>query len=126
MVSMVGSKQVEGTTISYTCEWESELGLAAMGTRNAFPDGDGEGVVSWVREKLGFDPDPAQERVLSSGRSHGILNCTRQWGKSTVAAAKAVHQVATVNGSLTLVVSPCARQSGELVRKAEGFAHWWV
>ena len=75
----------------------------------------------WVREKLGFWPDAAQERVLASGH-RGILNCTRQWGKSTVTAAKAVHQAYTEGGSLTLVVSPSGRQSGEFVRKAEGFA----
>jgi hypothetical protein len=50
-----------------------------------------------------------------------ILNCTRQWGKSTVTAAKAVHEAWTKPGSLTLVASPSARQSGEFVRKAEGF-----
>jgi hypothetical protein len=65
-------------------------------------------------------PDPAQERVLASGSHRGILNCTRQWGKSTVTAAKAVHRAYTEGGSLTLVVSPSARQSGEFVRKAEG------
>src|SRR5580700_8879409 len=72
-------------------------------------------VADWVREKLGFWPDAAQERVLVSGSHHGILNCTRQWGKSTVTAAKAVHQAYTVDGSLTLVVSPSGRQSGEFV-----------
>jgi len=57
----------------------------------------------WVRETLGFWPDPAQERVLASGSRRGILNCTRQWGKSTVTAAKAVHQAYTEGESLTLV-----------------------
>ena len=76
----------------------------------------------WVREKLGFEPDEGQERVLTLGSHRGILNCTRQWGKSTIAAAKAVHQAYIEAGSLTVVVSPSARQSGEFVRKAEGFA----
>jgi hypothetical protein len=75
-----------------------------------------------VREKLGFEPDAAQERLLASESQRGILNCTRQWGKSRVTAAKAVHQAYTVGESLTLVVSPSGRQSGEFVRKAEGFA----
>jgi hypothetical protein len=51
-----------------------------------------------------------------------LLNCTRQWGKSTIAAAKAVHEAVRRPGSLILVVSPTARQSGELVRKAAEFA----
>ena len=48
--------------------------------------------VLFAREGLGFDPDPTQERLLNAGIRRGILNCTRQWGKSTVTAAKAVHQ----------------------------------
>jgi hypothetical protein len=75
-----------------------------------------------VQERLGFSPDAVQTRVLETSARRGILNCTRQWGKSTVSAAKAVHQAYTQAGSLTLVVSPTARQSGEFVRKASGFA----
>jgi Terminase large subunit, T4likevirus-type, N-terminal len=77
-------------------------------------------IVSFVREQLGFDPDEKQQLVLRGGR-RGIVNCTRQWGKSTVTAAKAVHRAYSVAGSLTLVVTPSARQSGEFLRKAEEF-----
>src|SRR5438445_8490063 len=77
--------------------------------------------VAFVRERLGFLPDAQQEMVLRGGR-RGIVNCTRQWGKSTVTAAKAVHRADTEAGSLILVVTPCARQSGEFLRKAEAFA----
>lgn len=76
---------------------------------------------AWAREKLGFEADALQARVLASEAEHGLLNCTRQWGKSTVTAVKAVHEAYTRAGSLTLVVSPTARQSGEFVRKAAGF-----
>ena len=75
----------------------------------------------WVRERLGFEPDALQRRVLGSGASRGLLNCTRQWGKSTVTAAMAVREAYTRAGSLTLAVSPTARQSGEFVRKAAAF-----
>jgi hypothetical protein len=81
-----------------------------------------ESTVEWVREKLGFQPDALQARVLDTRARHGILNCTRQWGKSTVTAAKAVHQAWREEGSLTIVVNPTARQSGEFVRKAAEFA----
>src|SRR6266700_3140431 len=64
--------------------------------------------VMFARERLGFDPDEKQELVLRGGR-RGIVNCTRQWGKSTVTAAKAVHRADTEAGSLILVVTPCAR-----------------
>src|SRR6059036_1353715 len=49
------------------------------------------GPVAFARERLGFSPDEKQELVLRGGR-RGIVNCTRQWGKSTVTAAKAVHR----------------------------------
>jgi hypothetical protein len=42
--------------------------------------------------------------------------------KSTTAAAKAIHHACHIEKSLTVVVVPCARQSGELVGKAEVFA----
>ncbi len=79
-------------------------------------------VSEWVSKNLDFVPDELQRRVLDTGARHGILNCTRQWGKSTVTAAKAVHEAWAEKGSLTIVVNPTARQSGEFVRKAAEFA----
>jgi hypothetical protein len=75
----------------------------------------------WVRKRLGFEPDFKQEEILNTRSRRGIVNCTRQWGKSTVTAAKAVYQADREPGSLTIVVNPTARQSGEFVRKAAGF-----
>jgi hypothetical protein len=74
--------------------------------------------VAFARQRLGFHPDALQESVLASTAARGILNCTRQWGKSTVAAIKAVHRAFTHPGSLVVVASPSERQSGEFVRKA--------
>ncbi len=39
--------------------------------------------VEFARERLGFEPDEAQKAVLRSDARRLILNCTRQWGKST-------------------------------------------
>src|SRR5262245_57429410 len=75
----------------------------------------------FARERLDFHPDEKQKRVLRSESKRGILNCSRQWGKSTVTAAKAVHRAYFDAGSLVLVVSPSERQSGEFLRKAQGF-----
>ena len=61
-----------------------------------------------------------RSKSLRSDAKRGILNCTRQWGKSTIAAAKAVHRAFTREKSLVLVASPTDRQSAELVRKAAG------
>src|SRR5947209_5483270 len=76
----------------------------------------------WVRTKLGFLPDAMQALVLKTESRRVLLNCTRQWGKSTITAAKAVHEAHTKAGSLILVTSPSFRQSGEFLRKAKGFA----
>ena len=81
-----------------------------------------EDAVEWAERILGFRLDEAQARVLRSRSKRVILNCTRQWGKSTVTALKAVHQAITEPGTLTVVVSACERQSGEFVRKASRFA----
>ena len=72
----------------------------------------------FARTALGLEPDAVQETVLRSTAKRGILNCSRQWGKSTVAAAKAVHRAYTQAKSLVLVASPTDRQSSELLRKA--------
>jgi hypothetical protein len=77
--------------------------------------------IRFVREQLHFDPDPTQQTVIESCHPRGLLNCTRQWGKSTVTAAKAIHRAATVPGSLTVVMSPSNRQSGEFLAKARAF-----
>ena len=58
---------------------------------------------------------------VAAGGKRGILNCSRQWGKSTVAAAKAVHRAYSEPGSLTLLLTPSGRQSGEFMRKAKEF-----
>ena len=79
-----------------------------------------EDIVDFVQKRLDFYPDEKQIQVLRGG-ARGIVNCTRQWGKSTVTAAKAVHRAYTTPNSLILAVTPCGRQSGEFVRKAEEF-----
>ena len=77
-----------------------------------------QNAVDFVQTRLGFEPDERQIEVLRSGAKRGILNCTRQWGKSTIAAAKAVHRAFTQDKSLVLVASPTDRQSAEFIRKA--------
>lgn len=78
------------------------------------------GAVQFVRDRLQLEPDAEQREVLAWQGNRGILNCTRQWGKSTMAAAKAVHRAYTRPGSLVLVASPTERQSAEFLRKASG------
>lgn len=74
--------------------------------------------VAFARERLKFPVDDIQSRVLALGHTHGILNCSRQRGKTTVMAIKIVHRAYFVPHSQILVVAPTERQSGELVAKA--------
>lgn len=73
---------------------------------------------SALREALGMEPDPWQERLLRSRAPRILLNIHRQAGKSTVTGALAAHEAVYVPGSLILLVSPTERQSQELLRKA--------
>ena len=104
--------------------WEMKEWRESGGERCTTPalDNDAADAAEWVRTRLGLPVDELQERVLRTTNKRGILNCSRQWGKSTITAAKAIHQAYTEAESLTVVVSPSGRQSGEFLRKATGFA----
>ncbi|OAI46893.1 hypothetical protein AYO44_10580 [Planctomycetaceae bacterium SCGC AG-212-F19] len=70
----------------------------------------------------GRTPDPWQRQLLARPERQVLLNCSRQSGKSSVAAALAVHAALFQPGSLILLVSPSLRQSAELFRKVlEGY-----
>ena len=97
--------------------WPAQAGpLSTRRETKKIPD-----VLEFTRKSLKFPADEMQALALRGGR-RVIVNCTRQWGKSTVAAAKAVYRAFSRPESLTLVVAPTLRQSGELIRKAEIFA----
>jgi hypothetical protein len=81
----------------------------------AIPD-----AVEFARLQLGFEADELQARVLRNIAKRGILNCTRQWGKSTVAAIAALHRAWFREEALVVVASPTERQSGEFLKKAAG------
>ena len=75
----------------------------------------------FASELLGLELDPWQRGVLESIGKRDILNITRQGGKSTVSAVLALHQALYRPGSLSILVSPSQRQSGELFRKCLEF-----
>ena len=66
-----------------------------------------------------FSPDPWQQKLLRSHAHQILLLCSRQAGKSTIAAALAVRTALLQPRSLILILSPSTRQSGELFRKAK-------
>lgn len=70
-----------------------------------------------LARRAGLEPDDWQRDVLRSTAARTLLNVSRQAGKSTTSAVLAVWTALYRPGSLTLLVSPGLRQSGELFRK---------
>jgi hypothetical protein len=65
----------------------------------------------------GIEPDDWQQDLLRSSSKAILLNCSRQSGKSTMAALIALHRALYYPGSLILCVAPALRQSQELFGK---------
>ncbi len=76
---------------------------------------------AFAREKLAFDPDPKQAEALGTAKRRVILNCSRQWGKSMVLAARAVHLAALRPDRLVLLVAKTLAQAEETMYKTDRF-----
>lgn len=76
-----------------------------------------------MMEAAGIDPDPWQRAVLQGAASRTLLLVTRQGGKSTITAGKALHRALYTPGSLVLLLSPSLRQSQELFGKVRSLYH---
>jgi Terminase large subunit, T4likevirus-type, N-terminal len=87
---------------------QTEMMLAQH--RRALPDAVA------VMQASGLTPDPWQREVLQSPASRVLMLCSRQSGKSTVAACLALVD-ALQRASLVLLLSPSLRQSQELFGK---------
>jgi len=72
-------------------------------------------------ENLGLTPDAWQRDLLRSTSPRLLLNCSRQSGKSTMAAIIVLHRALYHVGSLVLVLAPSLRQSQELFAKVASF-----
>jgi hypothetical protein len=70
---------------------------------------------------VGIEPDAKQAELLRSTSRRVLLNCCRQWGKTTVTAAIASHEAIYCPGAMIVLVSPSQQQSGELFRKVAEF-----
>lgn len=76
-----------------------------------------------LADRIGFTPDPWQRAVLLSTAPQILLNCSRQSGKSTISALLALHTALYQPGSLSLIVCPTLRQSGEMMDKVRQAYH---
>jgi phage FluMu gp28-like protein len=71
-------------------------------------------------ESLGVSPDRWQRDLLHSTSERLLLNCSRQSGKSTMAAVISLHRALYEAGSLVLILAPSERQAKELFSKVAG------
>jgi len=78
-------------------------------------------VSAWAQSFLGFTPDTLQAQILDSPAHRLILLCSRQFGKSTLAAIKALHFALAHPAATILVVSPTLRRSAEWLRLVKNF-----
>lgn len=70
---------------------------------------------------LGIEPDAPQQQLLTGTAKKVLLNCTRQFGKSTTAAILALHEALYAAPAMIILVSPSQPQSTELYRKVHTF-----
>jgi hypothetical protein len=102
-------------------EWFLHVNAATLRRNAQAPAGAFRSVADWARSQCDFSPDPTQETILDSSAPRLLLCCSRQWGKSTITALKAVHFALHNPGSLILIASRTIPQSAEWLRKANSF-----
>lgn len=81
--------------------------------------------VLFCQVALGFDPNPAQKKVLTADpplyASHTILDWGRQFGKSVIAGAILVYYMVTIPGFRAFVMSPSGKQSNHIMEYVQEF-----
>ena len=79
--------------------------------------------VAFARDVLGFTPDLSQAKLLGASQQYVMVNCHRQWGKTTMTAMRAVHWAMSKPGQQIVVVSASLRQSMAFANRCREFAH---
>ena len=74
-----------------------------------------ETVSEWAQSKLNFHADKIQKSVLDHDAHRLILCCSRQWGKTTIIAIKALHTAIFQPGSEIVIISKSLKQAGLLL-----------
>jgi hypothetical protein len=67
-------------------------------------------------QAAGIACDPWQADLLTGMPKRGLLNCSRQSGKTTTCSLMATHVASYEPDSLVVIVSPSQRQSTEMLR----------
>lgn len=99
-------------------EYPGSWGLIMAAVVAALP----ESVAAWARETFGFVADPLQQPILDCEAPRVIACTSRQVGKSTVAALRALYLALRYPRSLIIMIGPVGSQAGEILEKAREFA----
>ena len=76
----------------------------------------------WAQQALAFEPSPKQKQILDDPGHRLILNCARQWGKTTVIAVKALHEALHNPKINIMVLSRTKQQAALTIHKVREFA----
>ncbi len=76
----------------------------------------------WARQALNFHPDEKQAEILDCADRRVIVLSSRQVGKSTVAAIRALYLAVSQPDTFIMLVGPVGAQAGEILAKARQFA----
>lgn len=79
-------------------------------------------MAAFAESLLGWKLEEKQRELLTGPHRRVILNCTRQWGKSWMAAVALLFHANHLPESLSIVAGPTLRQSAELLRKVKELA----
>ena len=79
-------------------------------------------IVGFAEKTLGWMLEDKQRELLTCPSKRVILNCTRQWGKSWMAAVALLFHAVHHPNSLSIVAGPTLRQSAELLKKVKDLA----
>jgi hypothetical protein len=96
-----------------------------MKQTTAFAPFSGNDIASWAAA-MGLELDAVQQAILDAGIRRGIVNCCRQFGKSTTVALKAANFAANRPNSTAILVARSARQSEELLNTVAGIVRQFV
>jgi len=77
--------------------------------------------VEFAKKILNFTPLPYQEQLLRDPSKRIVVRMSRQTGKTTIIAVKAIWFAATHPKTLTLIVSPSMRQSMIMMDRIHSF-----
>jgi len=104
-------KQAEDKTTSTRDDGKAELTKAK------------DDPVFFAKHFLGFNPLPYQERVLTDQGKRIAVRMSRQAGKTTTIAVRAIWYAATHPRTLSLIVAPSLRQSMIMMDRVQSFLY---